>query len=204
MKTNYRRICAVLAWATLIGQYICVILEGGYGGFLISTLAFFGYLTIWCNILVALAFSVPFFKPASKLRAFFERPVVRAAIALYILVVAVVYYALLFANHKPQGIQAVLNAGLHFFLPILYLIDWAFLAKKDELHYKSLPYWTILPLTYGAFNIIRGAATGYYPYPFIDVSTRGMANVGIAMLAFAIIYIIGGAGFIAVGKRVRR
>lgn len=203
MKDNYRRICALLVWAALIIQCIVLVSSKEYGGVLASIFTYLGFFTIWTNILLALAFSVPFLSPRSTLRMFFERPAVRAAIALYILIVAVVYYALLAKIHHPEGIAAITNTGLHLIFPVLYIIDWIAFADKRGMRYKNLPLWTLFPLAYGGFNIIRGMLTGFYPYPFLDVGTRGAISVTIAMLIFAAIYFIGGAAFIWVGRRIK-
>jgi len=201
-KTSYRLICAALAWVTLITQYILMLQSGRYGGFWLSNLTYFGYFTILTNILVALTFTAPFLKPDNKIGVFFNRHNVRAAIALYILVVAIVYYALLFKNHNPQGLHAITNAGLHFALPVLYIVDWLVFAKKDALSFKTLPLWVLYPFAYGLFNIGRGLVTGFYPYPFLNISERGYLAVTITMFIFCAVYIIGGAGFIALGRKM--
>ena len=202
MKDNYRRICAVLAWGTLAAQYIILVTFGKYGGVAATTFTFFGFFTIWSNILVALAFTLPFLKADGKLHLFFQNQAVRAATALYILVVAVVYYSLLYKIHNPQGLSAITNASLHLIMPVLYILDWLFFAKKDKLSYKSLPYWVIFPLAYGVFNIIRGLATGVYPYPFLVIGSRGAVSVMIAMVMFTFTYLIGGAFFIWFGQKI--
>lgn len=204
MKTPYRAACAVAAWATLIAQYTLLLQRGVYGGWLSSSVTYFGYFTIWTNILVALAFTAPFLKPRNRLRVFFDRQAVRAAIALYILIVAVVYYALLFKAHNPQGLGALTNMGLHLILPILYIIDWLVFAHKDKMSYKSLPFWILYPLAYGLFNIARGLMTGFYPYPFLDISSRGVMSVTIAMVIFTAIYAVGGLIFIRLGRSLPR
>ena len=118
------------------------------------------------------------------------------------MVVAVVYYSLLYKIHNPQGLSVITNASLHFIMPVLYILDWVVFAKKDKLSYKSLPLWVIFPLAYGAFNIVRGLATGFYPYPFLDIGSRGAASVMVAMLMFAVTYLIGGALFIWFGQKI--
>jgi len=204
MKTPYRKLCALLAWTTLILQYILLVRGGEYGGFGTSTLTYFGFFTILTNILVALAFSVPFFKTEGKIAGFFSRQSVRAALALYILVVGMVYYALLAKDHNPEGLSALLNIFLHFLIPVLYILDWIVFAKKDAMSFKHLPWWTAYPVLYGVFNIIRGAWTGFYPYPFLNISELGMGPVTINMLGFTLLYLVGGAVFILLGRALSR
>jgi len=204
MKTAYRKICTLLAWTVLILQYIVLLRGGEYGGFASSSLTYLGFFTILTNILVALAFSLPFYKHGSKLKTFFEKQSVRAAIALYILVVGVVYYALLAKDHNPAGLSAILNIGLHFLLPVFYILDWLIFAKKGNMSFKHLPLWVIYPMVYGLFNIVRGAWTGFYPYPFLNISELGFGPVSINMLGFTLLYAVGGAGFIMLGQALSR
>jgi len=204
MKNKFRIICALLAWTLIVGQYVVLLKDGTYGGLASTSLSYFGFFTVTTNILVALAFSVPFLKPASKLHAFFERQSVRAAIALYIFVVAVIYYALLAADHNPEGISAHFNTGLHFLMPVLYILDWLIFADKGSISYKSAPYWTLYPIGYGVFNLIRGHFTGFYPYPFLDISKIGAGAVSMNMLGFALFYGFGGVAVIFLGRVLSR
>ncbi|WP_026942924.1 Pr6Pr family membrane protein [Hellea balneolensis] len=200
MKDKFRIICALLGWATILGQYIVLLSEGTYGGVAGTSLAYFGFFTVTTNILVALAFSVPLLKLDTRIGRFFERQSVRAAIALYILVVAIVYYGLLAKDHNPEGISALMNVGLHFVMPVLYLLDWAVIAAKDKIAFKSAPYWTLYPIAYGVFNLVRGHMTGFYPYPFLDISKIGIGAVSLNMLGFALFYGIGALAFIFLGR----
>lgn len=203
-RTSYRFACAALAWLTLITQYGLIVIGGKYGGFWVSNLIFFGYFTILTNILAALAFTAPFLKQTRPLYRFFMRQEVRAAIALYILIVAIVYHAMLAAVHNPTGLNAITNISLHYILPVLYIMDWLAVSPKGKMAFKTLPLWTVYPVIYGGFTIVQGLISGFYPYPFLDISQRGWAAVIITMLIFCAVYIIGGAGFMVLGRILSR
>jgi len=100
MEKIFRIGSAILTWVTIITQYWLIVRSGDFDSITAATIRYLGYFTILTNILVGLAFTAPFLNPNSKIRAFFERQTVRAAIALYILVVAVVYWALLASIHN--------------------------------------------------------------------------------------------------------
>lgn len=204
MARTYRLFCALAAWTTLITQYGVIIIGGKYGGFFASNLAFFGYFTILTNILAALAFTAPFLKPKTPLHRLFMRQSVRAAITLYILIVAIVYHVILSADHNPAGLNALTNIGLHYILPALYILDWFAFSAKDKMRFKTLPLWAVYPLIYGVFTIGRGLMTGIYPYPFLNISERGLSAVIVTMCIFCAVYIIGGAGFTALGRVLPR
>ena len=204
MNFSYRKFCAVLAWGVLILQYLILLRSGEHGGFGATSLVYLGYFTILTNILVALAFSVGFYKEGSAVKAFFNHPSVRAAIALYIGVVAVVYYAALASAHNPEGPSAVLNVFLHAILPLLYIIDWLVHAGNGKMSFKHLPLWVLYPLAYAIFNIVRGAWTGFYPYPFLNISELGYGGVGLNMLGFTFVYALGGAAVIGLARFLHR
>jgi hypothetical protein len=200
MKRIYRAVCALLAWLTLIAQYTLMVQSGEFGGLGGTTLTYLGYFTILTNILAALAVTAPFFSSRSKLRAFFERQAVRAVIALYILVVMVVYWALLAKIHHTEGLGILTNWSLHLIIPVLYILDWLIFSPKGQIRFKDLPYWIVFPVAYGMFNILRGAITGFYPYPFLSISDLGFGTVFVNMLGFTSIYLMGGAAFIWLGR----
>ncbi len=201
-KNSYRIIAAVIGWTTLVVQYGDVVASGEHANLLAATVYFFGYFTILTNILVALALTAPFLPPTTRFYNFFTKPSVRAAIALYILVVAVVYHTLLRHLWEPQGIQLATDIAFHSVMPALYLFDWIFFAAKRPMRYVHIPYWVIYPALYGVFTIIRGALSGVYPYPFLNVTELGLVGVFINMVGFTTLYAVGGAVFIAAGHRL--
>jgi hypothetical protein len=200
MKKSFRAIGALITWASVVIQYAVLVADGTFGGLAATTFTYLGYFTILTNILVGLAFTAPFLAPTNTLRSFFERQAVRAAIALYILVVMVVYWAVLAQIHHPVGLSAVANVGLHLVVPVLYILDWLVFAPKDKMSFKRIPLWVIYPMVYGIYTIIRGALSGVYPYPFLNVTELGIGQVSINMLGFTAFYALGGAVFIALGR----
>ncbi len=188
----------------MVLQYVIMLQGGEYGGLAGTSLIFFGYFTILTNILVAMAFSVSFLKTGGTFERFFQKQSVRASIALYILVVCIVYYSLLAQIHETEGVSAILNLFLHFILPVLYLMDWVFFAPKGEMSYQSLPFWVVYPFVYGIGVIIQGALTGFYPYPFLNIAEIGFGAVVINMFGFMCVYALGGAGFIWLGRVLTR
>lgn len=202
MKTSYRLIGAVMTWLSILLQYGVLFSEGRYDGLATMTIGYLSYFTILTNILVGLAFTAPLLSPNSKLHRFFTRQAVRAAIALYITVVMVVYWSLLSGLDRNAGLGVVTNILLHLLIPLMYLIDWLCFAQKDRMSFRHIPYWIIYPLLYGIYTIIRGAITGTYPYPFLNVTELGGWSVFVNMLGFTAFYAVGSAGFIALGRRL--
>lgn len=200
LQKTYRAAGAVLAWVTLIIQYVLMLTNGEHAGVGAATLAYVGYFTILTNWLAAFALSAPFLSDESRFRRFFETPSVRAAIALYISVVAVIYHLLLAHLWEPKGWQLFTDLMLHTVLPLLYVADWIVFARKRPMLYKRIPFWVIYPTGYGLFIIIKGMIIGTYPYPFLNVNELGFAGVLINMAGFTGLYAIGAAAFITLGK----
>ena len=152
---------------------------------------YLGYFTVLTNLLVAIALTAPLAAPETRAGRFFERPGVNAAIAAYIAVVGIAYSLLLRHIWNPQGWQLVADHLLHDAMPILFLIYWWVAIPKGGLRFASIPAWLVYPIGYFAYSIARGAATGVYAYPFIDVMTIGygqaMINALLVLVGFVVI-----------------
>ena len=202
MKSSYRIVCAIIAWIVLFLRFIDMSMNGEYSGIAETLIAFFGYFAVSTNILVAIAFTAPLLKPDRKLSNFFMRPAVRAAIASYILIVAVVYHVLIVSLFDPQGFTLITTTALNYVMPILYIADWLFFAKKRPISYKHLPYWVIYPVAYGVLTIIRGSLTAVYPYQFLNVTELGIGNVILNLVGFVAVFAVVGTIFIAVAHLI--
>ena len=103
------------------------------------------FCTILTNILVALAMTLPWLAPESKLGAFFSRPSGRTAIACYIIVVSAVYCAILRKLWNPEGLQYLADTIEHCVAPALYIVDWLVFVPKGTLSARSVPWWLLYP-----------------------------------------------------------
>ena len=202
MKNNYRTMCALIAWVVLSLRFVDMLIIGEQSSIAETLFVYFGYFTVWANVLVALAFTAPLLNPDRKLSNFFMRPVVRAALASYILMVSVVYHMMIVPYWNPQGFTWVTATGLNTVMPILYLIDWLFFAEKQPIFYKHLPYWLIFPAVYGVTSIIRGLLTNVYPYPFLNVAELGIGSVLFNMFGLVAVFAVVGPVFIAVAHQI--
>ena len=197
MKNNYRIMCALIAWVVISLRFVDMLIIGEYSSIAETLFVYFGYFTVWANILIALAFTAPLLNPDKKLANFFMRPAVRAALATYIFMVSVVYHMLIVPYWNPQGFTWLTATGLNTVMPILYIIDWLFFAEKRPIFYKHLPYWLIFPAVYGVTSIIRGLFTNVYPYPFLNVAELGIGDVLFNMFGLVAVFAVVGPVFIA-------
>ncbi len=190
LQLGFRMIAAAVAWFAIVLQYYLSVTKPG-AEFLAVTVRYFSYFTMLSNILVALAVTLPWLAPDTRLGAFFARPSVRTAIASYIIIVSVIYYAVLRKLWNPEGWQLVADTIEHCVTPSLFIADWLAFVPRGRVAARSVPWWLIFPIAYAAWSLIHGAATGYYPYPFLNAAELGyqrvLINMAVLMAAFALL-----------------
>ena len=182
---------AIIGWIA-VGLQFYLIIENRVAPIPETIIRFFSFFTILTNTLVAICFSVlAFSKAGSGLSSFFRKPTTLTAITGYILVVGIVYQLILRQTWDPEGLQKIVDELLHTVTPPLFLLFWIIWVPKKELSLKNIPAWLIYPLVYLVFVLVRGSMSGFYPYPFIDVTKIGMKaaliNSGIILIAFLVL-----------------
>jgi hypothetical protein len=131
---------------------------------LASVVFFFSFFTILSNTLAVACFAATIFSGHQGL-AFLRRPKVQTAVALYMLVVAIIYIGILEGLWAPEGLMRVLDTLLHYVMPALFLAFWLIFVPKGTTSYADLPKWLAFPFFYSAYVMIRGAFSGDYPTP---------------------------------------
>ncbi len=113
--------------------------------------------------------------------------------ALYMALVGVVNHALLRGLINFTGPERVADILLHYIAPALTIAYWLAFMPKARLAYRHAIIWLALPLVYGVIALMRGAASGKYPYPFLDAGKLGFerammnaALMGLALFAAGI------------------
>lgn len=200
----YRMAAAALGWFALVLQYVLIVRYRTDGDLIYAAIRFSCYFTLLSNILVALAMTLPWLAPERRMGRFFSEPSVRTAIAVYIIVVAMIYHFILRQLWNPQGWQLVADTIEHEVAPALYVIDWFAFVPKGTLKFKSALAWLVFPLAYAVYSLIQGAVTGFYPYPFIDVSELGYAKVLADMGVLIVVFIALGLLLIAIDRGLAR
>ncbi len=202
MAALLRTLAAAIGWFAVGLQY-WLVMTGDIGPDPINrTINFFSYFTILTNIIAAIAMSASVLAPGS----FFDRPSVRTAITTYIIVVGIVYHLILRDLWNPQGLQWVADISLHYVTPILFALDWLLFVPKRGIPWKTAFTALAYPLVYMGWTLWHGSWSGFYPYPFVDVSQIGLEkalqNAGgmtIAFLALTLLLILIGRVFGLIG-----
>ena len=179
MKKYVEIAIVLIAWFALILQLI--ILKD-------SLANYFSYFTILSNLLVAISLTSELLASATRFGKRFSLPKTKSAIALYIFIVGLVYNLVLRGIWEPKGWQLLADNLLHVIVPLLYVIYWVVFTTKNTLNYKDILGWTIFPLFFLFYSLIRGHYVNWYPYPFLDVAQHGyqqiLVNAFIVVLAF--------------------
>jgi hypothetical protein len=195
----YLSITAITGWFSVISQFY-LILANRVVPVPETVIRFFSYFTVLTNILVAFFFTILLLKPASAPGAFFSRPGVLTAVTAYITFVCIAYNLLLRHVWNPEGFQLIVDELLHVLIPLLSVLYWLIFVPKAGLQWKSTLSWLVYPVVYFLAVLIRGALSGFYPYPFFDVSKLGYFKVllydGGLILAFLLLSLL----FVAIGK----
>lgn len=157
--------------------------------YLQATIKYFSFMTILTNILVALTYVIPLFKPNSKAGLFFSNPVIQSGVLVYILIVFLVYHFILSHQWNPQGWEKIADCLLHYVVPFLYLLFWLFFVVKGLQGFMNSIKWLIYPFAYVVYALIRGEISGLYPYFFLNISKLGFGKVLINIFYVTIAYI---------------
>ncbi|GGG45327.1 Pr6Pr family membrane protein [Epilithonimonas arachidiradicis] len=184
MKQKVALFLAILGWMAVILQFY-LMMETRTVSVMESVIRFFSYFTILSNLILAVSFSVQAFQK--------ETIKVLTPITVYITIVGLVYQILLRHTWSPAGLQMIVDELLHSIIPGLAIIYW-FLFEDNKLNYNHIPKWLIFPLVYLLYILVRGNYSGFYPYPFVDVSKFGLnqvlVNSGLLIVVFVLFCVL--------------
>ena len=151
-----------------------------------------GYFTIQSNLLV-LAAALPLARDP-----WHDGPVwrvVRLDSLLGITVTGLVFAVVLAPYYHPTGLSWWTNIGLHYVSPVLTLMGWALWGPWSRITWSTVARAMLWPAAWVLWTLVHGAATGWYPYGFLDVGQLGLAvalrNVGVIVLmafGFLLVY----------------
>lgn len=194
----------LVALAAVAAMYWILHAHDPAGTRLRNAVNYFSYFTILTNLLVGVACLAPAMRADGPAGRFFARPDVRGAVALYVLVMALVYLVLLAPIYHPQGAQKWVNHVLHRVVPLLYLADWTLLVPRGTLVPRHVMMWLVFPLLYGGYTLIHGAWSGWYPYPFIAVDRLGYPTVFANLVGLTAGFLLAGLLLIGADRMLSR
>lgn len=191
-----------VVWANLLvilGHSLVETVQAG-GSVLAVLIELTSYFTIWTNAAVALTLTVPLVWSDTRLGRFFRRPDVTTAVAASITFVMITYHVLLSHLVNPEGIALLTDTLSHYLVPVLFVGYWWVVSPKETLRWRDPLIWLSYPLVYQIHVLIRGALTGFYPYPFVDVNQLGYASVLQNTLGTGAAFVAISLAFVALGR----
>lgn len=100
----------------------------------------------------------------------------RGASVTYLALTGIVFYFLVAGTREPVGptyYHEWASHILHRVMPIALLVDWLVMSPRFRLGYRTALAWTVYPLLYCAYSLIRGPIVDWYPYNFLDPNAKG-------------------------------
>jgi hypothetical protein len=94
-----------------------------------------------------------------------------------ITVTGIVYSTLLRGVVDLHGASAITNALVHYVAPLMAVIGWLLFGPRPRITENTLLLSLIWPALYIAYTFAHGAASHWYPYPFVDVVKLGYVTV---------------------------
>jgi hypothetical protein len=122
----------------------------------------------------------------------------RGAAAVYLTVTFVVVIVLL-SDADVQLDLLWVDVVLHKIFPIVVVLDWLIDPPRVPLRYRDGLLWLVYPLIWTGLTMVRGAADGWYPYPFLDPANGGYASVAVVIAAITVGFLVLSVAFIALG-----
>lgn len=201
---TYAAICAFAGWFALLLQLYLIIHNRAAVSVTEIIIRYFSYFTILTNIIVAVSFTIVYVRDISTEGSFFARPKTLTAVTVYITIVGLIYNIILRFLWVPQGWDRVADELLHLLMPIVFIIFWLKFVPKQNIAWKNVLPWTIYPLAYLGYTLLRGPSAQWYPYPFINVTTLGYNQVFINSAGITAVFIIISLLFIGIAKMMSK
>lgn len=190
-------IIALTAWTGLAVQLDASIALAGSIPAAIG--AMLRYFTILANLAVALAMTATAF----DLRRI-ATPLVLGGVTASIILVGIVYALLLRGMVELSGGAALADTINHRITPLLMTAYWLIAVRKRVLPASAPLLWTLPPLVYFPYAMIRGRIEGIYAYPFLDIGSIGWGGVLIYALAMAAGVLLLGYAMLMINRWAQR
>ncbi len=160
-----------------------------------------GYFTVLTNVITAVFFTIWLIRRNRPSSSWTDRPAVVTWVALSITFVGLGYAILLARLYHLEGSAWVANALIHYITPALALIYWIVFVRTGTLRWIHALIWSLYIAAYGIYALVRGASSGWYPYPFLDLPVIGLQKVVLNTIGLLLAFYAVGLVFVLVDRR---
>ncbi|MET1006901.1 MAG: Pr6Pr family membrane protein [Propionibacteriaceae bacterium] len=153
-------------------------------------LHFFSYFTVLSNLLVLVSAVTLLRNPARDSAGW---RVLRLSGLTGIIVTGIVHWFFLRPLLDLTGWSYAVDKVLHVAVPLLAAVGWALFGPRPRVSGRTYGLSLLYPAVWLVYILALGAATGWYPYPFLDVDELGGGRVAVVCLALtgAIVLVAG-------------
>lgn len=145
---------------------------------------FFSYFTILSNILVLYTSATLTADPCKHGRVW---NVLRLNAMAGIVVTGIVHWFFLRPILHLSGGPYVADKLVHVAVPLLAVIGWVAFGPRQRIGAGVLLPSLIYPIVWVVYTLVRGAASSWYPYPFVDVDLHGYGVVALNCVGIAVL-----------------
>lgn len=192
---------ALLLQLALVFSGASVLAETERPDLVVRLARFFAYFTIQSNLLVLASAAVLVRDPLADGRWW---RALRLAGVMGISVTGLVHFFLLRPLLDLDGLSLVADRLLHLAVPLLAVIGWLIFGPRGRIDRRALLTAFLWPVAWLAVTLGVEAATGWYPYPFLDVDASGWSGVALTCLGIAALVVTCLAGLTALDRRLDR
>lgn len=186
---------ALAAWAGLVVQFAATFSQAG--SFMETLWILLRFFTIITNLLVAVTMT-------GLARGRRVSPFILGGLTLAIIFVGLIYATLLHGLAQLSGLALFADYLLHYVVPVAMAVYWLAFAPKIGLKLRDPLLWSIYPLVYLFYVVVRGSVDGRYPYPFIDVANLGYGRIILNSLMLLVAYLLAGFVLVVVARSLAR
>ena len=138
---------------------------------------FFSYFTVLTNLLVCVVSAILARNPGHDGLVW---RVARLSALSGITMTGVVHWFLLRMLVDLQGWSLAMDKILHLVVPALALVGWLLFGPRPRIRGALVVTSLLYPVAWLAYTLLVGRVSGWYPYPFLDVTELGPRAVATA------------------------
>lgn len=147
----------------------------------------FSAFTILSNIIVLVTAILLVIRPIRDGRLW---RVVRLDALLSIVITGVVYAVVLAPQVNLTGWAFVITVGFHYLSPWLTLGAWLLFGPRPRFTWSTVAWAFVWPTAWVLYTFIHGSISGWYPYPFLDVTKLGFEGAALNSLMVLVVAIV--------------
>ncbi len=159
----------------------------------------FAFFTIDSNVIVGVTSLLLALRPGRSSTVF---NVARMSGLVAITITGIVYHVALRGLFELDSWALAADMILHTVVPILAVIGWVCFGPGGRASRRVAVLSLVFPVAWLAFTLSRGAAIGWYPYPFIDVAKIGYVKAVVNAIWVALLFLGIAAGATALDRRL--